>query len=56
MERCLSKCRRMCETGNEVPAIDGYPVLAIERPRVCKTQCMNHCGFGRPIVRKVFSS
>ena len=55
MERCLSKCRRMCETGSEVPAIDGYPVLAIERPRVCKTQCMNHCGFGRPIVRKVFS-
>ena len=55
MERCLRKCRQMCETGNEVPAIDGYPVLAIERPRVCKTQCMNHCGFARPIVRKVFS-
>jgi len=55
MERCLSRCRRLCETGNEVPSIDGYPVLAIERPRVCKTQCMSHCGFGRPIVRQVFA-
>jgi len=55
MERCLSRCRRLCETGNEVPSIDGYPVLAIERPRVCKTQCMAHCGFGRPIVRQVFA-
>ena len=55
MEQCLSKCRRLCELGNEVPSIDGYPVLPIERPRVCKTQCMSHCGFGRPIVRKTFS-
>jgi len=55
MERCLSRCRRLCETGNEIPTIDGYPVLAIERPRICKTQCMAHCGFGRPIVRQVFA-
>jgi hypothetical protein len=50
MEQCMYTCRLLCETGNEIPSVNGYPALPLERPRVCKSQCMTHCGFGRPFV------
>jgi len=50
MEQCMYTCRLLCETGNEVPSVNGYPALPLERPRICKSQCMTHCGFGRPFV------
>jgi len=50
MEQCMYTCRLLCETGNEVPAVNGFPALPLERPRVCKSQCMTHCGFGRPFT------
>lgn len=50
MERCMYICRLGCETGDEIPAVNGLPALPIERPRVCKKQCLQHCGFGRPFV------
>mmetsp|Transcript_66378 Transcript_66378/g.163543 ORF Transcript_66378/g.163543 Transcript_66378/m.163543 type:complete len:3114 (+) Transcript_66378:219-9560(+) len=50
MERCMYKCRLECETGNEVPSVNGLPALPLERPRVCKKQCLSHCGFGRPFI------
>jgi len=48
MELCYRKCRYMCETGNEIPAVNGVPVRAQQRSSVCSVQCLNHCGFGRP--------
>lgn len=50
MEECMYKCRLLCETGNEIPSVNGYPALPLERPRICKSQCMTHCGFARPFV------
>jgi len=47
MEQCLYTCRLLCETGNEVPSVDGFPVLPDERPIVCTSECMTHCGYGR---------
>jgi len=50
MEQCMYTCRLLCETGNEVPSVNGFPALPLERPRICKSQCMTHCGFGRPFT------
>ena len=50
MELCMYTCRLLCETGNEIPSVNGFPALPLERPRICKSQCMTHCGFGRPFV------
>jgi len=49
METCYDCCALKCETGPEIPAVGGVPVLAGYRAQVCQNQCLNHCGYNIPI-------
>jgi len=49
METCYDCCTLKCETGSEVPAVGGVPVLAGYRAQACQTQCLNHCGYNIPV-------
>jgi hypothetical protein len=49
MEICYDCCTYLCETGTEVPKMGGQDVLPGYRAQVCQSECMNHCGYARPL-------
>jgi hypothetical protein len=49
MEICYDCCTYLCETGTEVPKMGGQDALPGYRAQVCQSECMNHCGYARPL-------
>ena len=45
MEKCVFKCRYMCETGNEIPSVNGIPVRLPCSAHVLRLPCSAHVLF-----------
>jgi hypothetical protein len=49
MDVCYRCCNYKCQLGSEVPKERGYTVNPGRRSAVCKSICLLHCGYGRPV-------
>jgi len=50
MKKCFQCCNYLCQTGPEVPQVGGTDVLPGYLSKVCQSQCLSHCGYGREIT------
>ena len=48
IERCTECCERTCEIGPDIPLVKGKRVAPARRHAVCRSICMEHCGWARP--------